>query len=251
MEYCINEVAKISGVSTRTLRYYDEIGLLPPLKIRSNGYRIYGKEEINRLQQILFYREFGMPLEEIHKVLHDRTFSREEALESHRRKLLLKKQQIELMLQNLEESIQDAKGRTVMKDQNKFQGLKEKQLKENEQKYGKEIREKYGKEVVEQSNAKYLGQTAEQYEKAERLAKEILSKIHLLMDTASPDSEDGLALAALHKEWLLLYWPAYDKMAHRGLAQMYVEDDRFRAYYDTDREGAAAYLRDCIYAYTK
>lgn len=251
MEYSINEVAKMSGVSTRTLRYYDEIGLLTPLKIRSNGYRIYGKNELNTLQQILFYREFELPLEEIKKLLMDQTFNREKALQSHYEKLVQKRQQIDLMLENLRQSMNEEKGRIKMKDKDKFQGFKEKSLKENEEKYGKEIREKYGEDTVEKSNAKYMGQTKEQYEKAEALAAEISRKIKELQGNADPSSEEGKALGALHKEWLLLYWPAYDKDAHRGLGDMYVEDERFRAYYDKIQEGAAAYLRDAIYAYTE
>ena len=71
MEYTVSKLAKISGVSTRTLRYYDEIGLLKPTKIRSNGYRIYGNAEVDKLQQILFYREMGVSLEEIIKLMSD------------------------------------------------------------------------------------------------------------------------------------------------------------------------------------
>src|SRR5690554_3792309 len=131
MEYSINEVAKMSGVSTRTLRYYDEIGLLPPLKVRSNGYRIYGKNELNTLQQILFYREFELPLEEIRKLLMDKSFTREEALMSHYQKLLQKRHQIDLMLENLKQSMEEEKGRILMKDKDKFQRFKEKAIKEN------------------------------------------------------------------------------------------------------------------------
>lgn len=251
MEYSINEVAKMSGVSTRTLRYYDEIGLLPPLKVRSNGYRIYGKNELNTLQQILFYREFELPLEEIRKLLMDKSFTREEALMSHYQRLLQKRHQIDLMLENLKQSIEEEKGRILMKDKDKFQGFKEKAIKENEEKYGKEIREKYGDETVEKSNAKYMGQTKEQFERAETLSKEIFQKLTELPGKASPDSEDGVALGALHKEWLMIYWPAYDKEAHRGLGDMYVEDERFKAYYDKAQSGAAEFLRDCIYTFTK
>ena len=133
MEYSINEVARMSGISTRTLRYYDEIGLLRPLKVRSNGYRIYGPNEINTLQQILFYRELELPLDDIRKVLVDDAFNREEALRSHYEKLLQKRHQIDLLLENLKQSLEEEKGRIRMKDKDKFQGFKEKKLKENEE----------------------------------------------------------------------------------------------------------------------
>jgi len=241
----------MSGISTRTLRYYDEIGLLRPLKVRSNGYRIYGPNEINTLQQILFYRELELPLDDIRKVLVDDAFNREEALRSHYEKLLQKRHQIDLLLENLKQSLEEEKGRIRMKDKDKFQGFKEKKLKENEEKYGKEIREKYGDDMVEKSNAKYMGSSKEQHDRAELLSSEILEKLKKLTGTVPADSEEGKALAELHKEWLMLYWPVYDVEAHQGLGDMYVEDERFKAFYDAAVEGAAAYLRDCIYAYTK
>ena len=71
------------------------------------------------------------------------------------------------------------------------------------------------------------------------------------MDEKDPSSIEAQEVAALHKEWISLYWPTYTKEAHRGLAQMYVEDDRFRAYYDKEKEGAAEFLRDIINIFTK
>src|SRR5690554_2842817 len=143
LEYTIKDISSMAGVSTRTLRYYDEIGLLSPCRITSSGYRIYGEEEINKLQQILFYREFGLPLERIKHLLGQEGYDREKTLLEHKEKLLEKRKQIDVMMETIEESINDTKGWKKMKDQNKFKGLKEKNLKVNEERYGKEIREKY------------------------------------------------------------------------------------------------------------
>jgi len=241
----------MAGVSTRTLRYYDEIGLLVPLRISSSGYRIYGEEEINKLQQILFYREFDLPLEKITSLLQIRGHDREKLLREHRQKLLAKRDRIDQMLETIEKSIAETKGMMRMKDTEKFKGLKEKSLKANEEKYGKELREKYGEEVVEESNRKYRGQSQETYEKAERLAQEILEKLYAVMDEKDPSSSEAQEVAELHKEWISLYWPTYTKEAHRGLAQMYVEDERFKAYYDKEKEGTSEFLRDIIDIFTK
>lgn len=241
----------MAGVTTRTLRYYDEIGLLSPCRINSSGYRIYGKEEINRLQQILFFREFDFQLDKIQDLLGKADFDRERALKEHKEKLLDRRRQIDRMIETLDQSINEMKGSVRMKDQDKFKGLKEKNLKTNEEKYGKEIREKYGDQVVEESNRKYMGQTKEQYERAEALAVEILDKLYLAMEGEDPGSPEAQEVAALHKEWISLYWPTYQKEAHRGLAEMYVEDERFRAYYDKNKEGAAEFLRDSIRIFTE
>jgi len=251
MEYTIKEISKMAGVSTRTLRYYNEIGLLSPSRVSSSGYRIYGKKEINKLQQILFYREFDLPLEKITNLLSDTSYDREETLKEHKEKLLAKRKQIDLMLETLDESILEVKGMIKMKDTEKFKGLKEKNLKINEEKYGKEIREKYGEEVVEKSNRKYSEQSQETHEKAEQLATQILQKLYEAMDGNDPSSPLAQEVATLHKEWISIYWLSYSKEAHRGLADMYVEDERFKAYYDKEKEGAAEFLRDSINFYTK
>lgn len=91
MEYTVNKLAKLAGISTRTLRYYDEIGLLSPVRMSSNGYRIYGKIEVDRLQQILFYRELGVPLDEIKKIISTKDFDGVTALQSHLTALLAKR----------------------------------------------------------------------------------------------------------------------------------------------------------------
>ena len=91
MEYSINKLAKLSGVSTRTLRYYDEIGLLSPKRISSNGYRVYGQKEVDLLQQILFYRELGVPLDKIKNIIWSKGYDCISALQGHLSALKAKK----------------------------------------------------------------------------------------------------------------------------------------------------------------
>ena len=105
MEYTINKLAKLAGLSTRTLRWYDECGLLKPQRIHTNGYRIYGQAEVDRLQQILFYRELGVALSEIGRILESEDFDTQRALEAHLQALYLKKEQLERLIANAEKSI--------------------------------------------------------------------------------------------------------------------------------------------------
>jgi len=137
-----------------------------------------------------------------------------------------------------------------MSDKEKFEGFKQKLIDDNEKKYGKEIREKYGNEAVDKSNQKLKGMTPEQYAEGERLSEEILSTLAAAMKTGDPAGELAQKAADLHRQWLSLYWDSYTKEAHAGLAQMYVEDERFTAYYDKVQPGAAAFLRDAILIYT-
>ncbi len=246
MEYSINRLARLAGVSTRTLRYYDEMGLLYPKRISSNGYRVYGQKEVDLLQQILFYRELGVSLDEIKSILWSKDYDGTAALQGHLLALKAKKEQIELLITNVEKTIAAWKGEIIMKDKEKFEGFKQKMIEENEKKYGKEIREKYGDSVIDDSNAKLMGLTAEQYEKAEKLSREINDSLKMAFEQGDPSSELAQKVCALHKEWLEYFWNSYSKEAHMGLAQTYVDDPRFRKYYDDIAKGCAEFLRDAI-----
>lgn len=159
MEYTIKALAKLAGVSTRTLRYYDEIGLLKPCRINSSGYRIYGQEEVDLLQQILFYREMDMKLEEIRKIISQKGFNIDKALENHYSQLIAKREQIDQLIATIEKTIDTRKGERSMSDKEKFEGFKKEAMKQNEESYGKEIREAYGDEVVNASNKKFMNMT--------------------------------------------------------------------------------------------
>lgn len=250
MEYTVRKLGELAGVSTRTLRYYDEIGILKPARINSSGYRIYGKEEINRLQQILFYRELGVSLESIKNILTAPTFDITQALVEHRKALLAKREQLEKLIRNVDKTIAEREGRMIMSDQEKFEGFKQKLVDENEEKYGKEIRKKYGEDQVNKSNEKIKGMTEEQFKQAEEIGRQIISTLKEAMETGNPAGELAQRTAELHRKWLGFYWDQYNREAHAGLAQMYVDDERFTAYYDQHKKGAAQFLRDAIHIYT-
>ena len=249
MCYTINKLAKLAGISTRTLRYYDEIGLLKPLRISSNGYRIYGQSEIDKLQQILFYRELGMPLDEIGKIVLSDTFDKNTAMENHLAALISERDRLDLLITNVTHTIAAAKGDEIMSDEAKFEGFKQNLIDENEKKYGKEVRGKYGDDTINKSNAKIKGMTEAQYREAERLAIEVNDTLKAAFEIGDPSCETAQRACELHKEWLCYYWDSYSSEAHIGLAQMYVDDERFTAYYDKIAVGCAEFLRDAILIY--
>lgn len=246
----MQKLAQLAGVSSRTLRYYDEIGILSPARTNSSGYRIYGQKEVDRLQQILFYRELGIALETIKEIITSPTFDAEQALKEHREQLLEKRKRLDLLITNVEKTIASSEGRMTMSDQEKFEGFKKKMVEENEQKYGKEIREKYGEEAVNQSNAKLMNMSQEDYEAVTKLESAVRTTLAKAFKTGDPAGELAQKAAELHKQWLTYYWTEYSKEAHAGLAQMYVDDERFTVYYDKEQPGTAAFLRDAIHIYT-
>jgi len=249
MEYTINRLAQMAGVTTRTLRHYDEIGLLTPRRISSNGYRIYGSGEVDRLQQILFYREMGMALEEIGRLLSSREFDGVAALESHLTTLQARKQQLDRLIETVQKTLAAAKGETTMQDEEKFAGLKRELVANNEAAYGDEIRQRYGAETVEKSNARFMNMTQQQYEEMQRISAELAEALKVSVPKGDPAGSEGQAIAALHKRWLGCTWGEYSKEAHIGVTQMYVDDERFAKYYNDMAPGAAVYLRDAVAVY--
>lgn len=250
MEYTVHQLAKLAGVTGRTLRYYDEIGILKPARINSSGYRIYGQKEVDKLQQILFYRELDIDLETIKKIVNSRSFDGIKALKEHREKLLAKREQLNLLIANVEKTLAAQEGRITMSDNEKFEAFKQKLIDENEKKYGEEIRAKYGEEIVNQSNQKLREITEEQYAEANKLGEEVLKVLNKAFLTGDPAGELAQKAADLHRQWLSFFWSRYTKEAHRGVTQMYVEDERFRAYYDKQHPGATEFLRDAVFVYT-
>lgn len=250
MEYTVQKLGSLAGVSTRTLRYYDGIGLLKPARINSSGYRIYGEKEVDALQQILFYRELGVSLDEIKEIVSSPDFERMAALKGHREKLLEKQRQLDVLIKNVNATILSAEGRMTMSDQEKFEGFKKKLVDDNEQKYGKEIREKYGDTAIDESNRKLMNMSEADYAELKALEQKVLDVLAEAVEKGDPSSELAQQAADLHKKWLCFHWKEYNKDAHAGLAQMYVDDERFTAYYDKDKKGTAAFLRDAIMIYT-
>jgi DNA-binding transcriptional MerR regulator len=251
LEYTVQKLACMAGISTRTLRYYDEIGILKPARTNSSGYRIYGEREVDLLQQILFYREMGLSLEKIGEIVTKPGFDMAEALSAHRKKLLIKRGQLDLLISNIDKTIASMKGEIFMSDKEKFEGFKKKMVDENEEKYGREVRENFGNEAVDKSNAKLMGMSEEKYAETTRLAEEIIETLKEAMKTGNPAGELAQKAASLHKQWLLSYWDSYSKEAHAGLAQMYVADERFKSYYDKQQPGMAEFLRDAVLVFTR
>lgn len=249
MEYTIHQLADLSGVSTRTLRWYDKLGLLRPGR-RENGYRVYGGAEVDRLQQILFYRALGVELARIKTILDDPSFHTLTALRSHLAALEAEKVRIQRLIDSVQETIQTQERNEVMSDQKKFEAFKRQIVEENEKMYGPEVRAKYGDEAVDGMYARIMGVTREQYAQYECLGREILERLSAAVAAgADPAGETGREIAELHHRWLTATGNSYDARRHRGVAELYVQDARFTAYYDRDRPGCARFLRDAVMAW--
>lgn len=250
MEYTIKQLSSLAGITTRTIRYYDNIGLLKPKRINHSGYRLYGSDEVDLLQQILFFRALDMSLEDIKTLIMNPEYDCIKALEEHQNKLLQQQKYIENLLDSISQTIDNKKKGIEMKDNQKFQALKNKNIRENEAQFGQEIRKKYGDKIIDDSNRKYENMSEKNFDYAQELSKRIFSQLYRAMDIKDLSSKEAQKVVKLHKEWLMIYWTDYSTVAHRQLADTYVSDLRFKNFYDKERNGTAEFLRDAIYHYT-
>ena len=251
MEYTVKALAELAGVTPRTLRWYDQTGLLKPLRTTEAGYRLYGPKQLDRLQDILFYRELGLDLASIRTILDDPAFDRQAALQSHLTELKVRRARLDELILTVQRTIDNIKGGTKMTDQEKFEAFKRNAVAAMEAAHGAESRQKYGDAEVDRANACVLALTQEEYEAWKALGGEIHAALAAAVGAgAEPAGPEGQRIAQLHRRWLSYSWEAYTPQAHAGLAELYVSDPRFTAYYDREVPGCAAFLRDAVRAYT-
>jgi DNA-binding transcriptional MerR regulator len=248
MRYSIDQLAKLSGVTTRTLRHYDQIGLLPSSTRGSGNVRFYERAELERLQTILFYRELGLTLETIGELLSGDEARRKDRIQTHLERLKTKRDDLDRMIETVARTLEEG---SQVKDKDLFHGFKKKMVEDNEAQYGKETRAQYGAAVVEESNRRLMNLSESEMKSQTELAQAILEALRLQTGHVDASSEAGRRLGDMHRRWLAYFWPKVEKDAHMGLARMYIEDERFRAYYDIAAQGASDYLLACIEAYYK
>lgn len=249
MKYSISQFSKLAGVSSRTLRYYEEIGLLLPREKGDNGYRYYDSRQVDRLQQIMFYRSFDMELDDIKNILDSEEFNPVTALESHLVKLENQKAKINRLIDNVNKTITSLKGEITMSDKEKFAAFKQNIVNENEKKYGAEIRKKYGDKTVDETNKKILDMSQESWNNLEELNEQLNKTLKAAVEEGNPGSETAQKACALHKEWLGHYWNFYSKEAHLNLCLMYTQDERFKEYYEKIAPGCADFLYEAMKIY--
>jgi DNA-binding transcriptional MerR regulator len=250
MAWSIAEVARMTGLTSRTLRHYDEIGLLSPAYVASNGYRHYEQDQLLRLQQILVLRELGVGLPEIGRILDEQT-DRVEALRDHHKRLLAEHDRLGTLaatvartIRELEETEHDEGGDVVInRPENLFEGFDSSQ-------YDDEARERWPEEF-ERSQRVVASMTADEMERAQREATAAMIRMAEFMAAGTPVDAEAVQ-EAVHEHYLgvCAFWTP-NAEAYAGLGRMYVDDARFTATYDKIAVGLAAYYRDAIAHYAR
>jgi MerR family transcriptional regulator, thiopeptide resistance regulator len=240
MKYTVHKLADLAGITVRTLHHYDEIGLLKPSFSGSNGYRYYEEKELLKLQQILFFRELEFSLEQIKQMMNTETFDTKKALEDQKEMLKLKRERIDALLLTIERRI---KGSEYMKNDDLYGGFTKKQMEE----YKEEAKKRWGNtDAYKQSEERTKNFTKADYD---RLAEEGTKWTQKLSDTRdkgfTSDSPEIQEMVSQHYNGLrTFYEPNYE--LYRGLANMYVDDPRFAAYYEKFGKGLSIFMRDSM-----
>lgn len=251
-EYRIGELARMAGITTRTLRFYEEAGLLAPSGRSERGYRLYCGADADRLQEILLLRRCGVAVRNIGPLLSTSPAERAELLARHLDRLRDEQRRLTRLIATVERTLATLEGAESMTDIEKFEGFKRDLVDKNEERYGAEARERYGDDAVDESNRKMLKMSKQEYADFRALEEQIRSELERAVGAGDdPAGETGERICSMHRTWLGYTWPVYSAEAHRGLAESYVADDRFRSYYDRRVEGCAAWLRDAIVAHAR
>lgn len=247
MTYTVKELANLSGVSVRTLHYYDEIGLLKPAYYAENGYRAYEEKQLLIMQQILFFREMGMELKKIKELLEKGDFDKIGALVSHKSVLQKQIEKNQLLIQTIDRTIQHIKGERQIEGQELYWGFNRNKQRVQD----KYLKDNFGMEIEHHIDASYRKVHNWDSEKWDEVRYEFDSLIEELVELAenglSPESTEAQSAVEKHYKWLSHFWSP-GKEAYIGHSQLILERDLSEAY-NKHFQGLAAWFSDAIAIY--
>lgn len=250
MAYTVQQLAKLSGVSVRTLHYYDEIELLKPAYHGANGYRYYEEEQLLRLQQILFFRELGFKLERIKGILGRSDFHQIAALASHRQILEQEVGRLGQLILTINKTIKHLKEDSEMEPIEMYLGFS----KEKQKGYEKELIEAYGQKaqtLIAESKVKTKGWSADQWRRSKQQGEEVTQQLAKALEKgAEADSDEVQALVAQLHKWVSQFWTP-DRESYIRLGQLYIDHPEMKAHYEGYHRGLAAFLAEAMKCYAE
>ena len=243
MKLSISEMARRTGVSVRTLHYYDQIGLLHPSMVsEQNGYRFYGGEDMAKMQQILFYRELEFSLKEIKNILSHPEYNRTQALIQQKQLLQLKEKRLKALIKLVDDTL---KGEKEMS----FKAFDMAEIEKAKEAYGEEARERWGEsDAYKESMKKTEGYNKEDWQALSLKADEIFEGFAKLRG-GQPGSEAAQELVKRWQDHISGHFYQCTDEILEGLGQMYTGDERFKKNIDKYGEGTADFMSRAIQAY--
>ena len=243
--YTVKQLSKLAGVSVRSLHYYDEIGLLKPSWLGSHGTRHYEEEALLKLQQILFYREPDLSLDEIKAIVGRPDFDVLTALRSHKEALQGRVERLNRLIQTVDNTIEHLKGNESMNAKGLFEGFSE----EEQEKYALEAEQMYDPETVRASNRKWKAYPPAEKERILAEGKAIYVDLIAAMPKGATSAEVQTLIARWHQH-MQYFWSPNDEQL-LGLADGYNEDARFRANFDKMHPKLAGFMHEAVKVYVK
>jgi len=246
-ELTVKQLAAISGVTVRTLHYYDEVGLLKPASVGANGYRLYGRQELLRLQRILFHRELGVPLSEIAGLLELEPEDQVSILRQHRAKLAAERERYRILIETIDRTIADLNGGGPMANADLYKGFSA----EKQAGYEAWLVERYGEPMrasIESTKRAHAALSpTEQQAFMQARGAELHDVEQLLADAhrqgLDPGSHAVDILIARHRAWVASMWGRpCSPQSYAGLADLYLAHPDFVARYEAIEKGFAEYL---------
>jgi DNA-binding transcriptional MerR regulator len=242
MAFTVGELAKLTGVTVRTLHHYDELGLVRPSQRTAAGYRLYDDADVLRLHEVLLFRELGLPLDEIAKAIESAK-NRDDVLRRHREVLHQKRARLDAMIAAVEQRLTNTTGEAMSAEDVKqlFDGFDPSQ-------YEEEVKQRWGEtDAYKESARRTRGYKKEDWARYQQEAKAIDDELIALMRAGKPVT-DAAVQAGVEKHRLLIdrwFYPCSVEM-HRSLGAMYVADPRFAANLDANAPGYAQFLSEAI-----
>lgn len=244
MTYTVQQLARVSGVSVRTLHYYDEVGLLKPARVAKNGYRQYEEQDLVKLQQILFFRELEFSLDDIQKMMASPTFDRERALQDQKHLLGLKRKRLDALMKTIDTTLKSMSKQQTMNDDELYDAFKDDDVKQ----YQDEVKQRWGNsDAYKQSMERTSKMTKKEMDKLKEDGKKHTQALADSMDKGPTHPDVQALIAKSHAGVNFFYDCSLDMF--RKLGEMYVQDPRFTAYYEKFRPGMAVFMRDAIAHY--
>lgn len=244
--YKVKQVAKLTGITVRTLHHYDEIGLLVPAEVRENGYRLYNDEDLERLQQILFFRELDVPLPDIRALLDDPGYDRKTTLLQHKKLLMEKKHRLEKIIRSVDQTIQSIEGGSGMSKKDMFEPFDMKEIEQHQKQYTAEAEERWGNtKAYKQSQQRTAAYTEADWREIKAFMDHTYRQLIELMPLGPEDDQTQAVIAAHHQHINDRFYACSPQM-YRGLADLYVNDLRFTANIDKAKPGLAAFMREAM-----
>jgi DNA-binding transcriptional MerR regulator len=247
MAWSIAQVARMSKVTSRTLRHYDSIGLLPPAWIGDNGYRYYEKEQVHRLQQILLLRDLGLGLDVVADMLNGT--DQLTVLRNHHRWLRDERQRLDRLANTVARTIEELEGGDEVKMEELFDGFDAAKQKEQEA----QLVDRFGdgvKEHIAGSKKRWQGATKADADRFLQEWQDVVTSATELFTVNTPvDAPEALELVERHHRWICLSWTP-DRNSYAGLADLYLEGE-FKPQLDVHAEGTAQWMHDAMTHYAQ